>query len=157
MFVATLLVISVGIRLDAGSAAKRKQYGMVTAIERVKGNWYITIDYVEFLTGKGGERAAIADGDIAPGDGLSDDHYLRNRSRRLRKLRLAPDARIRMWMTASEIKSVTPAELQAALRDAKKGSRTNPSTWYGVGDDGVLCVVQITEGIVSGIEGIYTP
>jgi len=51
----------------------------------------LTIDFAEFLTGEEANEAAVAAGDIAPGEFVDNDYYIRNENPMLRTFPVAPD------------------------------------------------------------------
>jgi hypothetical protein len=42
------------------------------------GNRYISIDYAEYLTGAAADAAAVAAGEIKPGEHVEDDYWIQN-------------------------------------------------------------------------------
>lgn len=55
---------------------------------------YMSIDYAEMLTGDEAVEAAIEAGEIAPGEDLPNDYYIRNINTQLREFTVAPSAPI---------------------------------------------------------------
>jgi hypothetical protein len=70
---------------DAGGAGESgKQIGFIKKVYKKGSRYYLTIDYVQFLTGQAAIKAAIADGVIKAGEPLDNDYYIRNQNPKLR-------------------------------------------------------------------------
>jgi hypothetical protein len=68
--------------------------GFIDTVWEVGGVRYISIDYAEMLTGDEAIAAAVAAGDIAPGEDLPNDYFIRNTSPQKREFVVAPSASI---------------------------------------------------------------
>ena len=68
--------------------------GFIQRVWEEGGKRYISIDLAEMLSGKEAQTAAVEDGEIAAGDTLPNDYYIRNRSPQLRQFVVSPSATI---------------------------------------------------------------
>jgi hypothetical protein len=68
--------------------------GFIDEVWESGGVRYLSIDYAEMLTGDEAVAAAIEAGEIAPGEDLPNDYFIRNVSPRLREFTVASSAPI---------------------------------------------------------------
>ncbi|QIX60478.1 hypothetical protein HER32_04460 [Hymenobacter sp. BT18] len=103
--------------------ATGRNHGYLRRVYQQKGQYYATVDYIQFLTGEAAVAAARRKGDAAEdvsqdGDttySVFNDYYIINDSPRLRTVRLSPTATITLWRSAEtglEEYPATPAQLQ---------------------------------------------
>ncbi len=79
----------------------------------------IAADYAQWLTGEEANRAAVEDGEIAAGESLPNDYYIRNQNPQLRTLPVASDFAVMLPTPAFgsvEVTAVTPAEWLAMFQ-----------------------------------------
>jgi hypothetical protein len=69
-----------------------KAMGFVDKVWEEGGKRYISIDYAEMLTGQAAIDAAAAAGDLAPGEDLPNDYYIRNTNPEKRQFEVAGNA-----------------------------------------------------------------
>lgn len=103
--------------------ATGRSHGYIRRFYQDKGRYYVTVDYVQFLTGDAAVAAARRKGDAAvdvvKGDtmySVFNDYYIVNDQPRLRTLALAPDATFTFWRSGEsglERYPATPAKVQA--------------------------------------------
>ena len=55
-----------------------KAMGFIDKVYLKDGKRYISIDYAEYLTGAAADAAAVAAGEIAPGEHVEDDYWIQN-------------------------------------------------------------------------------
>jgi hypothetical protein len=55
-----------------------KAMGYIDKVYEKDGKRYISIDYAEYLTGAAADAAAVAAGEIAPGEHVPDDYWIQN-------------------------------------------------------------------------------
>ncbi len=85
------------------SAETRTADGRIRAMGFIGRVWvdggvrYIEIDYAEMLTGEEANDAAVAAGEIAPGEEVPNDYFIRNINPMLRTFRVAETATITRW------------------------------------------------------------
>ena len=60
-----------------------EQFGYIRSLVRKQGRFELRFDPAFWLSGTTANRAAVADGVIAPGDTVPNDYYIRNESRRV--------------------------------------------------------------------------
>jgi hypothetical protein len=72
---------TVRVRL-AGPPATIVEYGYVRSLARKGSSYRMRFDPALWLSGETANRAAEADGVIAPGEGVPNDYYVRNESRK---------------------------------------------------------------------------
>ncbi|MFA5075882.1 MAG: hypothetical protein WC480_00465 [Patescibacteria group bacterium] len=71
--------------------------GYITSMEEKFGVYYLYIDYIQWLTGDEAKEAALEDGDCTILEACAPNNfYIRNDSKKVRRLELAPDIDIRM-------------------------------------------------------------
>jgi len=108
-----------------------KAMGFIKKVWEQGGKRYISIDYAEMLTGQEAVDAAIAAGDILPGEDLPNDYFIRNTSTDKRQFEVSDpvDITTSTWggemnrpVTWAEFKSfwsATPPDPEATyLRDS---------------------------------------
>ncbi len=105
--------------------------GFIKKVWEQGGKRYISIDYAEMLTGQAAIDAALAAGDIQPGEDLPNDYYIRNSNKDLREFEVSgsvaittatwggePDRPV-TWDEFTSFWSATPPDTEAAfLRDS---------------------------------------
>jgi hypothetical protein len=124
-----------------------KAMGFIKKVWEQDGKRYIIIDYAEMLTGQEAIDAAIAAGDIQPGEDLPNDYYIRNADSEKRMLQVSDSVDITTstwhgemdspvtWDVFQSFWSANPPDQEAAfLRD---------SPWW-IERDGAV-VVKIDE------------
>ncbi|PVU82621.1 hypothetical protein DDP54_05965 [Cellulomonas sp. WB94] len=125
-----------------------RQAAYVMGTYTAGGTRYLTVDYVQLLTGEAAGTAAAAHGDESP---PPNDYYIVNDSSLLRELPLAADVTVRVVTNADG--SLDPA-----------GSDLSAVDWVGriTGTDAgrflsSLYRLTITDGTVDAIEEQYLP
>jgi hypothetical protein len=99
-------------------AVTENQIGYVLTASVTGGKNYISIDYVQFLTGQAAIDAAKTDG-VAQKDSqghwyVDNDYYIVNDNTKIRTFEVAPTASIKVLKTgSSELKSVTFSQFMA--------------------------------------------
>ncbi len=73
-------------RLDDGTV---KVMGFIERVWESGGKRWLRIDYAEFLTGDEAKQAAIKAGQLAPGEELANDYFIRNESHTLREYQVS--------------------------------------------------------------------
>ena len=119
------------------TAEQRLANGHIKAMGYIKKVWvqggkrYISIDYAEMLTGQAAIDAAVAAGEIQPGEDLPNDYYIRNTNHELRQFEVSasvaittaswdasPDQpRTITWADFVSLWGTTPPEAASYLRD----------------------------------------
>ena len=108
-----------------------KAMGFIRKVWEQGGKRYISIDYAEMLTGQAAIEAAIAAGEIQPGEDLPNDYYIRNTNPALRQFQVSDTAAITTstwqgvlnkpvtWAEFTSFWSPTPPDQEAAyLKDS---------------------------------------
>jgi hypothetical protein len=108
-----------------------KAMGFIKKVWEEGGKRYITIDYAEMLTGQEAIDAAVAAGDIEPGEDLPNDYYIRNTNPEKRQFEVSNAANFTTstwhgemdypvtWAEFKSFWSATPPDSEAAfLRDS---------------------------------------
>jgi lysine/ornithine N-monooxygenase len=100
-----------------------RSHGYIRRFYQQNGQYYVDVDYVQFLSGEAAVAAARRKGDAAVdvvnGDtvySVFNDYYVLNDNPQVRTLRLAPTATFTLWRTGEnglERVPATPAKLQA--------------------------------------------
>jgi hypothetical protein len=84
-------LVSGEIRLEDG---KIKAMGFIDEVWEAGGKRWLRIDYAELLTGEEAKEAAIKAGQLAPGEELPNDYFIRNQSHTLREYQVSKDVQI---------------------------------------------------------------
>lgn len=108
-----------------------KAMGFIDKVWEQGGKRYISIDYAEMLTGQEAIDAAVAAGDILPGEDLPNDYFIRNTNPAKRQFEVADPVDITTstwhgemdqpvtWAQFKSFWSATPPDAEAAyLRDS---------------------------------------
>lgn len=107
-----------------------KVMGYIEKVWEEGGKRHISIDYAEMLTGQEALEAAIAAGDIGPGEDLPNDYYIRNTNPAKREFQVAGSAQITTstwqggmnnpitWAQFKSFFSATPPEDALHMRDS---------------------------------------
>jgi hypothetical protein len=107
------------------------QYGYVRSLMR-SGNLYrMRFDPAFWLSGQTANRAAIEDGVIAPGEGVPNDYYIRNESRKQLTYTVLPGARVTV-VTNSAVGGLRATRLAVSeLAAIVAGRNPNKRKLYG--------------------------
>ncbi len=93
-----------------------KACGIIKEIWEENGTRKLTIDYVDYLTGAEADAAAIAAGEIAAGQHVEDDYYVRNNNPKLRTFTVSDSVAVTLDPRRSHDEGLVPitwAELSA--------------------------------------------
>ncbi len=127
------------------STAVSKNIGLIKKVYTSGSKRYITIDYIQWLTGEEAVRAAREDGYITPDEtSVPNDFYTRNVSKKLRTFRVSSSATIR-------------------LLQPEGGAETYPASWPQLASivspsRNPLCWIYLnSNNIVTKIEQQYAP
>lgn len=139
------------VQPDSGaiSVESGKQIGFMKKVYKKGSRYYLTIDYVQFLTGQAAIKAAIADGVIKPGETLDNDYYIRNQNPKLRTfiiLAAAPVTTETYFSSGSPVgkASLSLAELMSAMSpaDAANGSMRAAPWWITLKNSTVTKIAE---------------
>lgn len=102
-----------------GPLASGEYFGYLKSIDLTTGD--VTFDIAQWLSGDAANKAAVEDGVIEEGDGVPNDYYVRNNSKRLRSIVMREDTVITVARCAAECGQFTGsiAGLAASLKDTK--------------------------------------
>ena len=104
-----------------------KAMGFIKKVSEVGGTRSITIDYAEMLTGQAAIDAALAAGEISPGEDLPNDYYIKNTSKQTRDFTVSASVAITTsswqgkmdnpvtWAVFKSFWSASPPDAEAAL------------------------------------------
>lgn len=107
-----------------------KVMGFIDRVWEEGGKRYIRIDYAELLTGEEAVAAAIAAGQLAPGEELPNDYFILNQNHTLREYVVSPSVAITTstwngemeapatWAEFASFWGATPPEGAAHLKDS---------------------------------------
>ncbi len=108
-----------------------KAMGFIDKVWEQSGKRYISIDYAEMLTGQEAVDAAVAAGEILPGEDLPNDYFIRNTNPAKRQFEVSDPVDITTstwhgemnlpvtWAQFKSLWSATPPDAEAAyLRDS---------------------------------------
>lgn len=141
-----------------------RYFGYVRAVDANAQPPTISFDVAQFFFGKDVQKAAEEDGIVAPGEGVSNDHYERNPSTRAQTLTIATDAEV----TSPGVgRLIPPGEAQARCRSGcPDGIPVSPAEFFAAFErkrDGMLPAagdpvwVTIRDGLVVRIDEQYFP
>jgi hypothetical protein len=134
---------------QSDTSSTSKQYTLIKKVYLKGGTWYITADYIQFLTGSAAAAAATAHGDESP---PPNDFYIVNDNKLLREVPVAATANVK-------------------IMGGEGGDPANPSNqsiatfhdWFVSGDsaknwvkDGVY-VLTLASGKVTAIDQQFVP
>lgn len=131
------------------TSASSQQYTLIDKVYQKGGAWYITADYVQFLTGAAANAAATAHGDESP---PPNDYYIVNDNKQLRELPVTASANVK-------------------IMGGEGGDPANPRNqsistfhdWYYSGDTaknwvkGGIYVLTLSGGKVTAIDQQFIP
>jgi hypothetical protein len=78
---------------QSDTSTTSKQYTLIKKVYSKSGTWYITADYIQFLTGSAAAAAATAHGDESP---PPNDYYVLNENTLLRELPVQAGANVKI-------------------------------------------------------------
>jgi hypothetical protein len=129
-----------------------RNHGYVRRFYQEQGQYYLTVDYIQFLHGEAALAAARRKGDaiaeVQNGDtvySVFNDYYIINDNPQLRTLRLADQATLTFWRSGKnglEQYAATPAEVLAQTPDVL---RLSPF------------IVETRQGLVTSATEQYVP
>lgn len=145
-----------GAGAGAGTAAKPadaasadKQYSLIKNVYAKSGTWYVTADYLQFLTGKAAADAATAHGDESP---PPNDYYILNDNRQLRELPVAGGANVKIMGGTGGDPGHPRNQTISEFHDSYVSSNSDRN-WV---KDGVY-ILTIEGGKVTAIEQQFLP
>jgi hypothetical protein len=86
-----------------------KACGIIKEVWMDGGVRKLKIDYVDFLTGAAADAAAVAAGEIAPGEHVDNDYYVRNKNNKLRTFTVSNSVAITTYSRVMPIDAADPA------------------------------------------------
>jgi hypothetical protein len=107
---------------------------------------------MSMFTGRQADRAAIADGVLPAGLQTVNGYYVRNKSKRLRRVELSPNVVIRLLRTSGNRKRVSPKQLRQIVRTPDSWPE-----WYGIAEYGVPVWLELSGKRVFKAEQVYFP
>jgi hypothetical protein len=121
---------------------------IVTGVRTSGGTHYVTLDYIQFLTGDAAAAAAEARGDESP---PPNDYYIVNENPRLREFALPPSATVRVIhgddaSLIVEGRSITVAEWVALATGSDRAVHRSNFYW-----------VTVEDGTITSLEQQYLP
>lgn len=125
-----------------------RQPAIVTSTRAAAAIRYLTVDYIQFLTGAEAERAAAA-----RGDEVTNDYYIINDNPRLREFPVREGLRVRVVVRDDPDEPVVPEGYDLALADWLTAI-TGPRSDFFLAN---FYWITITDGTITGIEQQYLP
>ncbi|GAA3924655.1 hypothetical protein [Hymenobacter algoricola] len=131
--------------------ATARSHGYLRRFSQRQGQYYASVDYIQFLDGKAAVAAARRRGDalaeVVKGDtvySVFNDYYIINDTPSPRTLPLSATAVIRLWRQSGELRQylTTPAELRAQSPDF---FRSTPF------------IVETKDGVITGLTQQFIP
>ena len=71
-----------------------KQFGYIKKVYESGSKTYLVVDYAQMLTGAAADSAAVAAGEIAAGEHVPNDYFIKNTNPKLRTFRISPSVKI---------------------------------------------------------------
>lgn len=99
----------------AAAAGQLSQYGHIRALSRTGARFTLRFDPAFWLGGVTANRAAEEDGAIAPGEGVPNDYYIRDESRKPLTYRVPANARVTVLDRKLRPFSISVAQLAAVV------------------------------------------
>ena len=132
---------------DTTSAAT--QYTLIKKVYLKGGTWYVSADYIQFLTGAAAATAATAHGDESP---PPNDYYILNDNKQLRELPVAAGANVKIMGGTGGDPQHPQNQTISEFHDWFVSS-SGDKNWV---KDGVY-VVKIASGKVTAIDQQFLP
>ena len=128
-------------------------FGYIRSVSTAGPAATLAFDEAKFLTGDAAQKAAEADGAVAPGETVPNDYYIRNRDQTTQTLRIANDAKI----TAKRCplcRHGRDGQLDPFLASFMQGAQTFADPYRGKYS---LYWLTIRDGEVAVIDEQYVP
>jgi len=136
-------------RVSPGPDERGRQVGFIKKVYTKGSRYFLTIDYVQFLTGQAAIKAAVEDGVIKAGETLDNDYYIRNQNTKLRTFIITvgiPVSAETYFSGGTPVgkATLTLAEFRSAMSpsDANNGSMRAAPWWITIQN---LTVTKIAE------------
>jgi hypothetical protein len=145
-----------------------RYFGYVRAVDADTQPPTISFNVAQFFFGKEVQKAAEEDGEVAPGEPVSNDHYERDRKKETRVLPLARDAQVTAGPPASFLLthvshetlkkcSVQPLGADCAVSPSEFFAAAKQIKEYAAGYPGIPVWVTIRDGRAVRIDEQYFP
>ncbi|GAB2792600.1 hypothetical protein HNQ93_003625 [Hymenobacter luteus] len=128
-----------------------RNHGYIRRFYQEKGQYYVTVDYIQFLNGADAVAAAQRKGDavmdVQNGDtiySVFNDYYIVNDSPRQRTFRLSDKAVLTFWNKTGELRQYNPTPSEV-LNQGTDVFRYAPF------------IVETKQGVVTGLAEQYVP
>jgi hypothetical protein len=130
-----------------------EHFGYIRTVSTAGPAATLSFDEAEFLTREAAQKAAEADGAVAPGEPVPNDYYVRNSDKTTQTLRIADDAKITAER-CEPCRNGQPGELEPFLAAFSKGRQTYAEPYRGKYSQYWLTIVN---GQVVAIDEQYLP
>jgi hypothetical protein len=138
-----------------GDPAGVREFGFIPQVDASART--ISFDRADWLTGAEANRAAEADGVVAPGEGVPNDYYIRNPDKQAQVLAVEPDMAIRGAIPVTHLRAGNRPECESCT-SFPVGLDDFFASWTGKGQGAIgKYWVTISGGRVVAIEEQYTP
>ena len=138
-----------------GDPAGVREFGFIPQVDAAART--ISFDRAEWLTGAEANRAAEADGIVAPGEGVPNDYYIRNPEKQAQVFAVEATVVIRGAIPVTHLRTGNRPECESCTSFPVRPDDFFASwTGKGRGANGKYWVT-ITDGRVVAIEEQYTP
>jgi hypothetical protein len=148
-FLAAVALLAACGGSDDGGGSSERTFGFITAADPDART--IDFDAAEWLTGDEAAAAAVADGNLEPGEPVPNDYYIRNTDKSVTTLDVASDASIKGAGPVSALRARPPCESCSSYAVGvdeffaawKTGLRpARGSYWVTVEDDEVVAIEE---------------
>jgi hypothetical protein len=135
---------------DDGGLADGRHFGYVLSIDTVPDPATLEFDVAEFLVGEEANTAAVEDGEIAEGESVPNDYYIRNEDTLTQPLEISPDVEVTRVSCPAGCEDGVPGEFAelAATFDGQEYDLTDPyrgsdtQYWLTIDDDQVVVIAE---------------
>ena len=132
-----------------------RHFGYIRSVDATSRPPTLRFDVAEWLTGERAERAAITDGAIEPGEGVSNDYYVRNARRDAVVLVVAERVRVTAVRCPNSCKDGIRGSFRGLARSfADSGPKTLADEYRGPHSQYWL---MVDGGRVTAIDEQYVP
>jgi hypothetical protein len=122
-----------GAEALAGPPKVQTMYGHIRSLVRKGARYELRLDPAFWLEGSTAQRAAVADGVIAPGEPVSNDYYIRNEGHRVLVFVVPSSARVTVLTKGPQSTRITVSELAQIVKGKNPNHRKLFDRMNGLG------------------------
>jgi hypothetical protein len=112
-----------GAKAFAGPPKVQTMYGHIRSLVRKGARYELRLDPALWLEGSTAQRAAVADGVIAPGEPVSNDYYIRDEGHRVLTFLVPPSAHVTVLTSGPRSTRIPVSELAQIVKGMNPNHR----------------------------------